>query len=342
MTGLKRTGWLWAAGVVWLVAAGAALAQEGPQILTTDLTQRQVEDQSSTRVSFVFAGSKTISRITINGKSVDFSSGDTVAVEYTFRWQPGENLVEVTVTDDGGAARTKNYFVDYQPGAQPDAPPPAEPAASPAEGQDRDESGIVYFGVSSYNYSVSGDISSSVTGTTTSTSYSESVDGVGLGVGTKFYMEGPISLGLDFAFGKITSMTSTTGASTTGGTTTQGTTTKQPVDGEYIKYGFDGQYNWRWEHWGLAAGVGYDVSMAGVRFSSTTNVNQPLPFTITYVGPSLKIGFDYKGDFGVVGMAAEASLLRPSGGRVSDLESSGVNIKSASITHAIFYYGLAF
>ena len=93
-----------------------AVAQDGPQaqppqILTTDLVQRQVVQSPKKTVQFVLVSESKITRVMINGKAQAIHPADTVVLTKQFQFNPGNNFVEVVAFDNKGNSRQKNFLV---------------------------------------------------------------------------------------------------------------------------------------------------------------------------------------------------------------------------------------
>jgi len=89
-------------------SAGAA-----PQILTSDLTVKQLLDEATKTVSFVFIDDDPIHEISINDEAVSFIPGKTVVVNKRFVFKPGKTLIKVVAVDEAGNRREKSYLVGY-------------------------------------------------------------------------------------------------------------------------------------------------------------------------------------------------------------------------------------
>ncbi|MDH4224587.1 MAG: hypothetical protein OEW12_02955 [Deltaproteobacteria bacterium] len=118
-------GWIIAAVILTLTALPASGQESSngqedggaPQILTSDLSQRQSVDSEEMEVNFVFAGNSKITRITINGQDQKFVKSDTVAITTTIATPKGNTLVDVEVVDEQSRFRKKSYFIFYGGGS---------------------------------------------------------------------------------------------------------------------------------------------------------------------------------------------------------------------------------
>ncbi|MDH4225271.1 MAG: hypothetical protein OEW12_06460 [Deltaproteobacteria bacterium] len=104
-----------------VLAGKAAKEKTGhpPQILTSDLVQRQVVARQKKTVVFTIADSDKIVDVTINGEKKSFISSETVVLTHTFAFTKGRNMIEVVARDAAGNSRTKNFFVEYYPDGMP-------------------------------------------------------------------------------------------------------------------------------------------------------------------------------------------------------------------------------
>lgn len=86
---------------------------QAPQILTTDLTRKQISKESSKSVSFVIIDDDNITQIFINGEPVQFSPGKSVVVNRIFVFKPGKTVIKVAAIDEAGNKREKEYLVGF-------------------------------------------------------------------------------------------------------------------------------------------------------------------------------------------------------------------------------------
>jgi len=84
-----------------------------PQILTTDLTRKQISKTRSKSVSFVIIDDDTIEQIFINDQAVEFSPAKSVVVHRTFIFTPGKTVIKVIAIDEAGNQREKEYLVGF-------------------------------------------------------------------------------------------------------------------------------------------------------------------------------------------------------------------------------------
>ena len=105
-------------GAAMVFAQGIGFAQtvgeNSPQIMTSDLSRKQIIKTDTKVVSFVFADDDKITEIEINGISQSFEAADTVVLTKKFRFKPGKTLIEVVARDEAGNTRQKSYLVGYQ------------------------------------------------------------------------------------------------------------------------------------------------------------------------------------------------------------------------------------
>ena len=88
---------------------------DGPQILTTDLIQKQKVSEDRLQASFVIVSDLKVVKVTVNGKPVKINPGDTLVVQQEFGFEQPETIISITATDAEGRSRTKNYMVLYAP-----------------------------------------------------------------------------------------------------------------------------------------------------------------------------------------------------------------------------------
>jgi hypothetical protein len=102
-----------------LMHTGAAFASEedAPEILSSDLGQTQSVDTNKITATFVFIGSTKVKTVKINGETQTIEPGDTVQVTKTFDLKQSQTVITVSVEDEQGNKRERNYVVNY--GAAP-------------------------------------------------------------------------------------------------------------------------------------------------------------------------------------------------------------------------------
>lgn len=88
-------------------------AEAAPQILTSDLTVKQLLSEPTKFVSFVIVDDDTIEEVTINGEPTDFVPGKTVVINKHFNFQPGKTQIKVVAVDEAGNRREKSFLVGY-------------------------------------------------------------------------------------------------------------------------------------------------------------------------------------------------------------------------------------
>ncbi len=84
-----------------------------PQILTTDLTRKQISKTTTKSVSFVIIDDDNIEQISINGEPVEFSPAKSVVVNRKFVFKPGRTVIQVVAVDEAGNQRKKEYLVGF-------------------------------------------------------------------------------------------------------------------------------------------------------------------------------------------------------------------------------------
>jgi len=91
---------------------------DGPQILTSDMSERTSVDWPSMSASWVFASEdgKKITKVVINGETQSITPGETLIVHKDLELQRGYNLAKVEVYDELGKFRKKSYMITYVPG----------------------------------------------------------------------------------------------------------------------------------------------------------------------------------------------------------------------------------
>jgi len=92
---------------------GDTTENPAPQILTTDLTRKQIVTTETRSVSFVIVDDDIIRDISINGKSVTFIPAKSVVVNRKFIFKPGKTVIKIVAIDEFGNQREKEYLVGF-------------------------------------------------------------------------------------------------------------------------------------------------------------------------------------------------------------------------------------
>lgn len=96
------------------VAFGQEEVNEAPQIMTSDLTLKQVVQKETLPVSFIIIDDDQIIEILINDVPVSFTPGTTVVIDRAFVFKPGKTVIKISAMDEMGNIREKTYLVGYQ------------------------------------------------------------------------------------------------------------------------------------------------------------------------------------------------------------------------------------
>ena len=104
-----------------LVSPLQAETDQAPQILTSDLTRKQIINYPAKVVTFVFVDDDLIKEVIINDQLQTFEPDKTIVIVKKFRFQKGKTLIKVSVTDEKGNQRQKTYLVGF--GVQLDVKP---------------------------------------------------------------------------------------------------------------------------------------------------------------------------------------------------------------------------
>lgn len=121
----------WACGLLCLLLAALFLlpasAAAGPTVTTTlpDASEWEnaIVQRGSRRTFDVWArnaaGDKITATVKLNDKKVEPTWDDKEKASYTLVFtQPGQNVVTVSASSDGGKKKTLTYYVDYRPAAE--------------------------------------------------------------------------------------------------------------------------------------------------------------------------------------------------------------------------------
>ena len=121
----------WACGLLCLLLAALFLlpasAAAGPTLAATlpDASEWEnaIVQRGSRRTFDVWArnaaGGKIAATVKLNGKKVEPTWDDNEKTSYTLVFtQPGQNVVTVSASSDGGKKKTLTYYVDYRPAAE--------------------------------------------------------------------------------------------------------------------------------------------------------------------------------------------------------------------------------
>lgn len=86
---------------------------QAPQILTTDLTRKQIVKEPTKSVSFVIIDDDTIQQVIINDHAVEFFPAKNVVINRRFTFKPGKTIIRVVAVDEAGNRREKEYLVGF-------------------------------------------------------------------------------------------------------------------------------------------------------------------------------------------------------------------------------------
>ena len=89
-------------------------ADRPPRILTSDLQNEQIVEESEMEVHFVIADSNSIQEVTIDGVPAEINPWPTILITRTFRFNPGLTEIVVTAMDDDGNKTIRRFLVAYQ------------------------------------------------------------------------------------------------------------------------------------------------------------------------------------------------------------------------------------
>ncbi|MDH4120853.1 MAG: hypothetical protein OEV94_04025 [Deltaproteobacteria bacterium] len=84
-----------------------------PQILTSDLVQKQAVASPVLEVTFVLADDDKIVEVLFDGKIEPIKPGTLVMVTKKLHMKEGNNLVEVAAVDEEGHVRKKTFYLYY-------------------------------------------------------------------------------------------------------------------------------------------------------------------------------------------------------------------------------------
>ncbi len=90
-----------------------ATENQAPQILTTDLTRKQIVKTKTKSVSFVVIDDDDIRQIFINNEPVDFLPAKSIVINRKFVFKPGKTVIKVVAIDEFGNQREKEYLVGF-------------------------------------------------------------------------------------------------------------------------------------------------------------------------------------------------------------------------------------
>lgn len=91
-----------------------AQADEGPQILTSDLALENDVTADTLTANFVVISNTQVTGVTINGEAQQITPGDTVMVTKELKFTKQQSLVTVVATDKDGKSRTHSYLVRFK------------------------------------------------------------------------------------------------------------------------------------------------------------------------------------------------------------------------------------
>ncbi|MBT4090662.1 MAG: hypothetical protein HN580_24020 [Deltaproteobacteria bacterium] len=92
---------------------GNTAKSQAPQILTTDLTYKQISKTRTKSVSFVIIDDDNINQIFINDNPVAFSPAKSVVINRKFVFNPGKTIIKVVAIDAAGNQREKTFLVGF-------------------------------------------------------------------------------------------------------------------------------------------------------------------------------------------------------------------------------------
>jgi len=84
-----------------------------PQILTSDLTRKQVLKKPEKVVSFIIVDDDMITEVIINGESLDFEADTTLSFTRKFIFKPGKTIISVIAIDERGNKREKSFLIGF-------------------------------------------------------------------------------------------------------------------------------------------------------------------------------------------------------------------------------------
>jgi len=111
---LARTGLLLVLAVAALGASFAARAQQddqGPQILTADLTRRQVITTDTFRISVVIVDQEPIVEVRVDGVKENIEPDQAIALNKEIDNRREETIVTISATNRSGHTREKSFLV---------------------------------------------------------------------------------------------------------------------------------------------------------------------------------------------------------------------------------------
>ncbi|MFI5399917.1 MAG: Kelch repeat-containing protein [SAR324 cluster bacterium] len=111
---LARTGLLLGLAAAALGASSVARAQEsgeGPQILTADLTRRQVITTDTFRISVVIVDEEPIVEVLVNGVKENIEPDQAIALNKEIDNRREETVVTITAKNRSGHTREKSFLV---------------------------------------------------------------------------------------------------------------------------------------------------------------------------------------------------------------------------------------
>ena len=102
-------------GYVFCIPAFAQQSgsEDAPQILTTDLIERQKAESSQLDANFVIYDDDVIKEVTINGQKIEFIEANTLSIDHQFLLKQGTNTITVEAVDKEGNKRTSRYLVAF-------------------------------------------------------------------------------------------------------------------------------------------------------------------------------------------------------------------------------------
>ena len=308
--------------------------ENAPQILTTDLGQRTQVHSPTLKVSFVIAGANDIAQVSVNGSKQKLAPGDTQAVSPTFRFQPGQNMVEIMAVDTKGHKRIKTYLVEYIPetGTPKAVAAPQTPASQPFI-KERRENGGLYIGAHSDVYTIN-------YGKTDVNENKAEVSGSGIYLGVKQFFDETNAVGASYAKGDIKNVT-VSGAAAGNKATSQ----SYSAQGKYETIELWVEHNVFFESAAFAVGLGmgtskrnFTIFIPNSNSQSKSHNNKTLDLLLLHGAWDYKIGsyfvFGLSGDIGVI--------VSGSGSDTDGIKADGNN--KMSYNHNAFqaYVGFAF
>lgn len=84
-----------------------------PQVLTSDLIEKQVITTSNINVTFVVVDSDDVAMVVIDGEEQKFTPSDTVQITKNFQFSKGRHLIRVYAEDTRGNKRERTYLVAF-------------------------------------------------------------------------------------------------------------------------------------------------------------------------------------------------------------------------------------